>query len=301
MVSLTRRDWLLPSVLSAVSLVVVVVVLSGWWLFGWPDDVASVVMDGMVALGTLTLAVVAWLQNKTTIRQMRIDRAKDGIVKLIARWIDPIYAQLTDEQARLAEQDTTEPTDFPPITPVSEPFRETPFEEQDLPDRIIDEIGEEYARLPSDLVTYNRTVVKYREIRQQLRASLEEYFSTTFQYYLESPSVNDDITAYLKENSVEFESPESYLQENVQAFADTVLIGHPDTSAYTAGFWEHVPQTPMDVRTNAEFQETFNELDSIYADLRERNDLLVDRLDSARIRFKDQYDIVESEIVEVKF
>jgi len=300
MVSRRYRRWLLPSTVLIVALVIVGGNLVAWRYLGWPDVYATLIMNGMVAMGTLTLAVVAWIENQNTVRQMRIDRAKPGILILIAYWIDALHDALAVDQDRFMDEDTAEPIRFPRFGPITDPFLEAPIEENELPDRIIQEISEEYPSLPSDLQKYDQTAVAYQDRRDDLKSALEEYFEREFVDYLDSQQVRDAVQQYFDDNGMDDYSPEEYLTSNLNSFARTVLSGNAESGSYTAGYWAHVPKKPVDVREKEQFDAAFTDLEAKYTTLRDLNTRILDRIDCAREQLKDEYDIVESEVVELE-
>lgn len=261
---------------------------------------STIVEYGTLLLVVVTLATV--FQNSQLIknaaeerklnRNLLIEQRKDAIVQLLIRGIDSLDNSLHRDMTRL--EDLSQEGDNVVLPSLHNEMN--PPKNQMLRD-----IDDEYVHIIHDVEEYKRMREEYQKKRKKLEAEL----AADIPLHLSDDQQSKLIDACIKYNDrVE---NEKLAIRNLLGQSDNIvrgIFGSPDQYGWERGTsvgwigdnWSSLRDIFLSIQDDPQYSEQFSVLYDLGTNLREKNKQISDNLSESRRHFKNEYNILESEI-----
>lgn len=214
---------------------------------GWSNRFSSLVMNAGVVLGTVLLATGTWISvheaqkerqvTQQTITEMRRDRAKPGVIMLIAYGIDQAISKLEGDKYQLQNDNSI--------------F----MSKLSLGDPVVDEIEEKYPTFSSDLETYRTDVESWDEINNGVKEDILEYLESEFIDQLRSETM-DQVTAIIDEHELHESTPEQFISGESKRLLEWVIIQDKNTDReYFVDLWNVIHGDLLQIREMDRFKD----------------------------------------------
>lgn len=279
-------DW----IIQAIVVIVMVTVVGFSYSSPQGPEMVTAVGTAVLAIATAVYATEAYKHRKIT-DQMLKERNKEQVIKTIIYSIDP----LIQSTRSLKENFSQSVTDI-------EDIHFGPPPNDSLPER----------QTISDIERKEPGMI---ETTESLREFLDNYESTWDETKgdLEQEFPDGDAIAPIHQAIEEIENrygpnfdpadPIERLQSiGDRKFAYLILYNNREASpiGWIGDNWDLIEPAIRDVRHTTEFREQFAELERLMSGIEARCGEVIERSNKARETYKDEYDIYESEIEDMK-
>lgn len=251
------------------------------------DTTARLVLAAYGPIATLILVLVTWQyvkQNEQLLAETQIDRVQESIAKLIVYGIDPLLSQLRNDQSVWSN----------PTVDGREPYPELELQSQFFPpeEGVVNDLESEYPSLQDDIDQYFELRREYDQHRSELYDQLEEEIP----WGLSNASIKGI------EKALHLTDRDELNDDECQIIAHIILeLEEPTRSkGWISDHFERLRRAVVDIRDDPKVADQFDELQSLLNGIKEKNHDFVSKLESTRNDLKDNYDIVEPDILEVE-
>lgn len=291
--------WTIRKISRAIGIVNSLIIVAGMMAIVGLAYIGTLEESFVTALATTILAVLTYLNvqsSNNAVQEMKKDREKPGIVRLIATEIDSRINSLENHSEKIGE--STSPQKFPDnLYPIGRDHR------------IEDEIERDFPGYSDLLDNYNKHIEEYHPAVDELKTDIESHLKGEF-----FEQLSDEELAKIKE-IVETRELETFVLELYEAedpvekayfdkYSDVlsgmlIRLDLENLQPHFEDTWDAFGDGILNLR-KTEFKDRFDRLDRLLQSIRETNDSMNYGLKRARRSFMDEYGIIESEVKQVK-
>ena len=287
--------WFKTKISSIADFVTVIVISTGLMVMVIFAYTGRIEAGFLTAFATTVLAILTYLNVRSSteaVHEMKKDREKPGIVRLIGTEIDTRIRKLENHSDKIGESQ----------------FRQ-PFSDSLYPigrdERIEGEIEREFPGYSDLLDDYNQHINEYYPAVDELKSDIESYLKGKFIDQMSKKELgkireivdSHDLGSKFDElQGVEDPIEQAFFDEYAAGLAGMLIRLNLDDSSIPYGdAWDSMGDEFLTLR-ESEYQDRFDRLDRLLQSIREMNEELLEGLTTARSRFMDEYGIIESEV-----
>ncbi|AQL43523.1 hypothetical protein BV210_12825 [Halorientalis sp. IM1011] len=258
------------------------------------------------ALGTVVLLViVGWYARRLeeATAESRKLRRRPYVKRIVATGIDRILEWLTTNRDRW---DRTNPPAGMPTYPE--------IEDTGVPDDVVADISRDYPDLVSDVSAFLTASREYRDAWQELHTDLSRIVDHAFELS-DPPEVIDDVVPQNYEGAARAEGvdpwaePNEFVDDHPRLFARLVLTNpepslngaaYLDTEDYAVLLVDEFRREFMNLRGEDEIADQIDLVHRKLETLKENDENMEERLQDVRSQYLDEYEIMETELGEIR-